>query len=171
MGGHSRPAPPIFSKNRDATREVALEKRNAPAPEDEDEQIVLLRKVAGYLGLEWGARTPFETAKLIRGALLGDYSWDKQIAADDLRASGGTRRKRGRGRPPGSTSADVSALQAFALRESDPKRWSWPKLADELLHCKAHKAHQWDSSCTVKLKMRVWKLRAFLKELQPKQTP
>lgn len=73
--------------------------------------------------------------------------------------------KSSRGRPVGTMNCDGYALRALALLEANPKVWSYPKLADVLLGCKAHKSHIDISSCTVKLKKAAERLRRFLKEL------
>jgi hypothetical protein len=149
-------------------------RKNKPSHKEQltsEEQLTLLRKVAGSLGLEWDEGTPFETARLIHGALLGDYSWEKQIPLDDpiRQRHGATRRTRGR--PRGSVSADITPLQALALHETDAKRFSWPRLADLLLNCKNHARHKWDSDCTVRLKMAALKLRTFRNQLRSNPTP
>jgi hypothetical protein len=71
-----------------------------------------------------------------------------------------------KGRPAGSTDHDGIALRALELHESDPKKWPWPKVADELLGCKRHVEHVWDSDCTVRLKQAVVRLQIFVRELQ-----
>jgi len=71
-----------------------------------------------------------------------------------------------KGRPAGSVDHDGIALRALELHESDPKKWPWPKVADELLECKLHIEHVWDSDCTVRLKQAVVRLQTFVRELQ-----
>jgi hypothetical protein len=71
-----------------------------------------------------------------------------------------------RGRPKGSNDSESVALLALQLHDNNPKLWTWPKVADQLLKCKSHKVHSWDSDCTAKLKQAVTRLRAFLKELE-----
>jgi hypothetical protein len=74
--------------------------------------------------------------------------------------------KKKRGRPKGSNDSESVAVLALQLHDSNPKLWTWPKVADQLLKCKSHNVHNWDSDCTAKLKQAVTRLRAFLKELQ-----
>jgi hypothetical protein len=70
-----------------------------------------------------------------------------------------------RGRQAGTVDLDGHAVMALTLHGWDPKRWSYPKLADELLGCKRHKSHAADSDCVDKLKKAVARLRALLQEL------
>jgi hypothetical protein len=69
------------------------------------------------------------------------------------------------GRPKGTIDHDESVLSAMELRDSDPKEFSWPKLADELLDCKVHNPHTSESECVDKLKKAVKRLRVFLQKL------
>jgi hypothetical protein len=71
------------------------------------------------------------------------------------------------GRPTGAATADGLALVALELHESDPKKWSWPRIADEFCeHRKSHAPHGWDSPCTASLKQSVKRLQKFLRELE-----
>jgi hypothetical protein len=71
-----------------------------------------------------------------------------------------------RGRPKGSSDSHSVTVLALQLHYSNPTRWTWPKVADQLLNCKLHTAHDSESSCTVTLKQAVTQLKRFLKELQ-----
>jgi hypothetical protein len=71
-----------------------------------------------------------------------------------------------RGRPSGSSDFESVVVLALDLHDSDPKSWTWPKVADKLLNCKSHAAHKYDDECTAKLKQAVTRLRVFLKEIQ-----
>ncbi len=71
------------------------------------------------------------------------------------------------GRPKGSNNPDGLALRALELYDSDPERWTWPKVADELCeHRKRHTPHEWNSPCTESLRQSVERLRKFLRELE-----
>ena len=70
------------------------------------------------------------------------------------------------GRPTGSSDCESIAVLALQLHDSDPRRWTWPKVTDQVLNCKSHAVHDSDSECTAKLRQAVTRLRTFLKELQ-----
>jgi len=71
-----------------------------------------------------------------------------------------------RGRPKGSNDPENVTVLALQLHESNPKLWTWPKIADQLLNCKLHVAHEADSNCAVNLRQAVSQLKKFLKEMQ-----
>lgn len=71
-----------------------------------------------------------------------------------------------RGRPAGSRDSDNLTVLALQLHNSNKKLWTWPKVADRLLNCKLHEKHEWDSTCTVRLRQAVTQLKRFLQELQ-----
>jgi hypothetical protein len=71
-----------------------------------------------------------------------------------------------RGRPRGSSDFESVVVLALQLHDSNPKFWTWPKVADQLLNCKSHAAHKWDDACTARLKQAVTRLRAFLEEIE-----
>ncbi len=70
-----------------------------------------------------------------------------------------------RGRPKGTIDHDESVLLAMEYRNSDPREFSWPKLADMLLNCKIHNSHTSESECVDRLRKAVRRLRLFLREL------
>jgi hypothetical protein len=126
-----------------------------------------MRRIEGYLG---GGRQPsvsaspstLEAAKTIRANIeRGDSDEAIALFLGEWREP-----NKKRGRPKGSNDSDSMAVLALQLHDSNPKFWTWPKVADRLLDCKSHKAHSWDSECTAKLKQAVSRLRTFLEELQ-----
>ncbi len=135
-----------------------------------------LRRIEGYLGHAPRKINPkiLEDAKCLevvrwsRAALQG--GWSDEGIASWLSSYLMPSAKSKRGRPAGTVDLDRHAVMALTLREWDPKLWSYPKLADELLGCKSHKRHTADSSCVDKLKKAVARLRAFLQELGYRQT-
>lgn len=130
-----------------------------------------VRRIEGYLGHAPRKIDPkiledakcLEAVRWIRAAF--QYGWsDERIAAwlsSYLRPS--TKAKRGR--PAGTVDLGRTAVMALTLHEWNPKLWSYPKLADELLGCKSHKRHTVDSDCVDKLKKAVKRLREFLNDL------
>jgi hypothetical protein len=141
-----------------------------------DRLVALIRRIGGYLGMEWKKSVPnaLSAAKQVR-AMIQKGDCDEVIAMYLERYLGieGRRPGQKRGRPRGATISDGLALCALELHDSDPKQWTWPKVAsefaDELPNCK-HAAHDCDSNCTVALRKSVGRLRAFLKELQSQAT-
>src|SRR5262249_27540795 len=121
-----------------------------------------LRRLSNYFGLNWSERTSFETAKLIRGGLLGDHALE-QIAPAFITEKN-TSARRERGRPRGAMVPDLTPLRALAMHNSDPERWTFPRIADELLNCKMHAQHKWDDGCVAALKQSVSNLRKFLRD-------
>jgi hypothetical protein len=139
---------------------------------DESDSLMLqLRRVEGYLGhkaTEIDPRTVEDmdfltVAKWVR-ALTQNGDSDEDIARW-LRNFLSPRSKSKRGRPAGVIDCDGHALDALVLHDSAPRLWTYPKLADVLLGCKAHKPHTSESDCTGKLKKAVERLRKFLREL------
>jgi hypothetical protein len=128
-----------------------------------------LRRIASYLGFDWKPTppTPLHAAKQVRGMVQRGWG-DEQIALYlDIYL---LRSKGRRGRPRATYDAESFALRALELHDSDPKAWTWPRIADRLLDCKSHKEHVWDSDCTLKLKKAAQRLRTFLAELQSEST-
>ena len=128
---------------------------------DHEERLALIRRIASYLGLPWNvSRSTLQATKQVR-AMIQDGCCDEQIALFLDRYLGNQKS----GRPQGASIPDRTALRALELRDRDGSVWTWPKLADELLNCKAHPEHNNDSECASKLKQAVTRLRVFLKEL------
>ncbi len=145
---------------------------------DETNRLLLqIARIQGYLGRDrksidpeivtaahWKAR-----AQWVR-RLIENGESDEAVASFLRSAVEGERKDKGRGRPSGSTDCDSQAMLALAIHDSDSKYWTWPKLADWLLGCKIHERHAWDSDCTVRLKKTVYRLRAFIRELDSECT-
>jgi hypothetical protein len=70
------------------------------------------------------------------------------------------------GRQVGSNDCNGLALRALELHESDLKRWTWPKVVDELKDCGCKGLHEWDSPCTKRIQKSARRLQEFLKELE-----
>jgi hypothetical protein len=125
------------------------------------------RRIASYLGqdveeYEWKPLSARGAAKQIEAFIQNGE--DSETIARFLERWRNPPAKKGR--PTGSVEQDGIALRALELHESDPKRWPWHKVADELLNCKAHPKHYEYSSCTANLRQHVARLREFLRELQ-----
>jgi len=126
-----------------------------------------MRRIQGYLDSRRkrpmsDALSALEFAKSIRANIQRGDS-DEAIAFFLERWKSPEKR---RGRPKVSSDSESLAVLALQLHDSNPKLWTWPKVADQLLNCKSHTPHEWDSECTARLKQAVARLRAFLKELQ-----
>lgn len=156
-------------------REIAERQATANAiagPKQELEEIlkegnrhsVDLRRIASYLGHEWLPPKPttFHAAKQIR-AMIENGDTDEKIA---LYLNIYLLQRKKRGRPSATYRNSEFALRALELHDSDPDKWTWPKIADALLSCKSHSHHVWDSSCTNRVKREAHRLRAFLEQLQ-----
>jgi len=129
-----------------------------------DMLIARMQRIERYLGYERpksGPASALEAAKIIRRNMQRGDS-DEAIA---LFLEKWREPSKKRGRPKGSSDSESVAVIALQLRDSNPKSWTWPKIADQLLNCKSHITHGWESDCTAKLKQSVTRLRAFLKEL------
>jgi hypothetical protein len=125
------------------------------------------RRIASYLGqevedYEWKPLSARGAARQIE-VFVQNAEDTETIARFLERWRNPTAKK---GRPAGSVDHDGIALRALELHESDPRKWTWPKVADELLNCKAHLKHDEHSNCTASMKQDVARLRAFLRELQ-----
>jgi hypothetical protein len=135
-----------------------------------------IRRVEGYLGKEHTTQKPtpqmiedsrcIATARCVRVFIQSGES-DKSVAVflKDSFSSASPKTKQKRGRPIGSLDCDGYAVNALELRDSHPRYWTWPKLADELMGCKSHTAHTCDSECTARLKKSVARLHKYLEEL------
>ena len=129
---------------------------------DHKEHLEVIRQIASYLGLPWKiTRSPLLAAKTVREMVRKGQS-DEEIALylekyllQSLDPPG---------RPKAATEGPL-VLRALELYESDRKRWTWPKVTDEVYDCKGHK-HDNSHPCTEKLKQSVGRLRRFLKMLQ-----
>ena len=135
-----------------------------------------LRRIEGYLGHAPRKINPktledakcLEAVRWIRAATRENWP-EERIASwlsNYLRSHARTKR----GRQAGTVDIDGHEVMALTLHGWDPKLWSYPKLADELLGCKRHKSHTADSDCVDKLKKAVARLRTFLQELGYKLT-
>jgi hypothetical protein len=130
-----------------------------------------LRRIEGYLGHAPRKINPkiledvkcLEAVRWIRAATR--EGWPEESIASWLSNYLWSMTKAKRGRQAGTVDLDGHAVMALTLHGWDPKRWSYPKLADELLGCKRHKSHAADSDCVDKLKKAVARLRALLQEL------
>lgn len=125
------------------------------------------RRIASYLGqaveeLEWKPLSARGAARQIEAFIQNGEN--HETIARFLERWRNPPIKKGRG--VGSIDHDGIALRALELHESDPKKWRWPKVADELLNCKRHVEHVWDSDCTERLKQAVVRLQTFIRELQ-----
>jgi hypothetical protein len=139
-----------------------------------------LRCIEGYLGHAPRKIDPkniqdsksLHAVKWIRAAIQEGWSdewiacWLSSYLSPSTRAE--------RGRPAGTVDLDGHAVIALTLHESDPKRWSYPMLADEFFKCTSESdtlclnefgKHTADSVCVDKLKKAVARLRTFLQEL------
>ena len=127
-----------------------------------------MRRIEGYL--EQGQKkhslpdslSAMSAAELIRANIARGDS-DEAIA---LLLKNWRKPARNPGRPIGSNDSESVVVLALQLHDSNPKQWTWPKVADRVLNCKLHTKHEWDSECTARLKQAVSRLQAFLKELQ-----
>jgi len=125
------------------------------------------RRISSYLGqevkeYEWKQLSARGAARQIEAFIQNGENFETIARFLEKWRSPPTKQ----GRPAGSINHDGIALLAFELHESDPKKWTWPKVADELLNCKSHVEHVWDSECTVRLKKAVTRLQEFVQELQ-----
>lgn len=169
LKGLSDAAGQFTSANRD-TGSARERMRNMEENLNESERLILqLERIERYLG---HSKTDprmeeqigfLEGAKFVRVLIQAGVS-DEKIAAW-LRHFTPPRSKGKLGRPAGTMDSEGHALRALLLYDLDPKVWTFPKLADSLLGCKAHTEHNWDTSCTVNLKKAVERLRGFLGEL------
>jgi hypothetical protein len=134
--------------------------------EEGDRLLVRLRRIIKYLGIQWKLPAPDESgvAELIRKGVERGESFEAINRTVEFYLRGFGVQKLGR--PIASGESDGIALRALELHESDPGRWTWAAVADELLNCNAHKAHTWDSECAGKLKKAGQRLRRFLIELE-----
>jgi len=136
---------------------------------------LLLLRIESYLGLDpkrpdpesWGPRIAefakyMDAVRCIRVMIQSGDS-DETIIALLMLLIPISDANGKRGRPKGTIDHDESVLLAMELRDSDPKEFSWPKLADHFCNCK--KPHSADSVCVDKLKKAVKRLRDFLQEL------
>jgi len=136
---------------------------------------LLIRRIDGYFGRKRRKPAPsginaidfHRAAKSVR--VLIDNSGSDELIADYLKGLFSSQKRLG-GRPRGAMDSDRRVLDAFVLHESDPRRWTWPKVADELLKCKIHKKHTSEDSCTRKLSKAGERLRAFLKTFSLEET-
>lgn len=130
-----------------------------------------VQRIESYLGRKPRTSDPkaAENAIWIAAArwvrALSQNGESDEAVARFLRNLVESHRTKKRGRPPGAMNYDRHALTALVRNDINPRLWAWPKLADELLACKLHTAHAWDSECTVRLKQAVKRLRAFLRDL------
>ena len=125
------------------------------------------RRIASYLGhelpeYEWKSLSALGAARLIDTFIQNSESYETIALFMEMWRKPAPKL----GRPTGAIIPDGLALRALELHESDPKRWTWPKVADELLNCKVHATHNWESDCTDRLKKAVSRLQAFAKKLQ-----
>ncbi|MGA3263769.1 MAG: hypothetical protein ABSC47_06960 [Terracidiphilus sp.] len=133
--------------------------------------IERLRRIEGYLGHAPRKINPktledakcLEAVKWIRATTR--EGWPEERIASWLSNYLWPRARAKRGRQAGTVDLDGHAVMALTLHGRDPKLWSYPKLADQLLGCKRHKQHTADSDCVDKLKKAVARLRTFLQEL------
>jgi hypothetical protein len=126
-----------------------------------------MRRIQGYLAQTQNrpaseALSALNAAELIRESIRKGDS-DEAIA---LFLEQWKKPATKRGRPRGSNHFESVVVLALQLHDSNTKVWTWPKVADQLLNCKSHSAHEWDSECTATLKQAVTRLRVFLIELQ-----
>jgi hypothetical protein len=132
-----------------------------------DQYVSQCRRILGYLGAgdrpnDWNQLSATAVVQQVVCSLENGDSYET-IARflNEWRTA-----SRKQGRPSGSSVGDGIALRALELRESGPDKWSWSKIADELLECKLHKVHSWDDECTARLKVAVKALQSFVQELQ-----
>ncbi len=141
---------------------------------DESNRLLLqIKRIQSYLGRNPKSIDPkiVETANWIATArwaraLIQNGESDEAVARFLKNSAEGQKR----GRPSGAMNCDGQALRALVLHDSNPKWWTWPKLADRVLGCKVHTKHTSDSNCTAKLKQAVTGLRKFLRELESEFT-
>jgi hypothetical protein len=137
---------------------------------------LLIMRAQGYLGHPLRKIDPQKQQYLkrliaeqwIRAAVQGDCSNEEianWISAFLTPSTKGKDR-----RPKGAVANNRVVLLALVLNEKHPDTWNFPKLADQLLGCKAHEEHKWDTSCTRSLAKAVERLRTFLAELGYKPT-
>lgn len=128
---------------------------------------IRMRRIERYLGYKRkqsmeDAHSWLGPAKLIRGNVLkGDSEDAIAILLQKL-----CEPVKKRGRPPGTGDSESVAATALELLDSNPGYWTWSKIADRLLKCKTHTAHESDSECVNRLKQAVARLRDFLEELE-----
>ena len=108
------------------------------------------------------------TAEQVR--VLVEQGDSNEEIATLLKDRFGVNPPRKRGRPSGTSDPDSDAMFAFRLRETGPRYWSFPRLADEFSKCKCGRPHTADSPCVDKLKKAVKRLQGFMQELGYKPT-
>jgi hypothetical protein len=105
-----------------------------------------------------------DVARWVRASIQNGES-DEVIAAWLMEKFPPNNAKRNAGRPQGTIDHSGHALLALELYDSDPKKWSYPKLAHDLLKCEEDGPHNTDCACVDELKKSVGRLRTFLHKL------